>query len=158
MKIVRVRAKAHVAPGRLNYLCEPNDKVADIEPGVFINGSRRDTLGPAIKLQRLSEQSRQTCPESSARKVIHAICVSHRHLSALGLTTHGKIGNLSFYTTEEQIYELFSKCTSPEEGGGVKRIIMGLDRNTKQVACLIWRSLTDHLPQNTLWVLLRGVL
>ncbi|KAI0928484.1 Nuclear cap-binding protein subunit 2 [Taiwanofungus camphoratus] len=41
------------------------------------------------------------------------------------------IGNLSFYTTEEQIYELFSKCTSPEEGGGIKRIIMGLDRNTR---------------------------
>ncbi|KAG4303262.1 hypothetical protein PCK1_000600 [Pneumocystis canis] len=32
------------------------------------------------------------------------------------------IGNLSFYTTEEQIYELFSKC------GDIKRIIMGLDR------------------------------
>ena len=35
------------------------------------------------------------------------------------------IGNLSFYTTEEQIYELFSKC------GEVKRIIMGLDRLKK---------------------------
>ena len=43
------------------------------------------------------------------------------------------VGNLSFYTTEEQIYELFSKCTSPEDGGGIKRIIMGLDRNTRQV-------------------------
>lgn len=32
------------------------------------------------------------------------------------------IGNLSFYTTEEQIHELFSKC------GSIKRIIMGLDR------------------------------
>lgn len=42
------------------------------------------------------------------------------------------VGNLSFYTTEEQIYELFSKCTTPEEGGGIKRIIMGLDRNTRQ--------------------------
>ncbi|THG99181.1 hypothetical protein EW026_g3120 [Hermanssonia centrifuga] len=41
------------------------------------------------------------------------------------------IGNLSFYTTEEQIYELFSKCANPEEGGGIKRIIMGLDRNTR---------------------------
>ncbi|THH10783.1 hypothetical protein EW145_g1088 [Phellinidium pouzarii] len=41
------------------------------------------------------------------------------------------VGNLSFYTTEEQIYELFSKCACPEEGGGVKRIIMGLDRNTR---------------------------
>jgi nuclear cap-binding protein subunit 2 len=42
-----------------------------------------------------------------------------------------QVGNLSFYTTEEQIYELFSKCASPEDGGGVKRIIMGLDRNTR---------------------------
>ncbi|KIK59815.1 hypothetical protein GYMLUDRAFT_169264 [Collybiopsis luxurians FD-317 M1] len=41
------------------------------------------------------------------------------------------IGNLSFYTTEEQIYELFSKCANPEDGGGIKRIIMGLDRNTR---------------------------
>ena len=35
------------------------------------------------------------------------------------------VGNLSFYTTEEQVYELFSKC------GDVKRIIMGLDRFKK---------------------------
>jgi nuclear cap-binding protein subunit 2 len=35
------------------------------------------------------------------------------------------VGNLSFYTTEEQIYELFSKC------GDVKRIIMGLDKFKK---------------------------
>ena len=42
-----------------------------------------------------------------------------------------QVGNLSFYTTEEQIYELFSKCTNPEDGGGIKRIIMGLDRNTR---------------------------
>ncbi|KAJ3615828.1 hypothetical protein Zmor_012264 [Zophobas morio] len=32
------------------------------------------------------------------------------------------VGNLSFYTTEEQIYELFSLS------GEIKRIIMGLDR------------------------------
>ncbi|CEP64777.1 nuclear cap-binding protein subunit CBC2 LALA0_S13e02784g [Lachancea lanzarotensis] len=32
------------------------------------------------------------------------------------------VGNLSFYTSEEQIYELFSKS------GTIKRIIMGLDR------------------------------
>ncbi|KAG7092391.1 Nuclear cap-binding protein subunit 2 [Marasmius oreades] len=41
------------------------------------------------------------------------------------------VGNLSFFTTEEQIYELFARCTSPEDGGGIKRIIMGLDRNTR---------------------------
>jgi nuclear cap-binding protein subunit 2 len=32
------------------------------------------------------------------------------------------VGNLSFYTTEEQIYELFQKC------GEIKRIIMGLNK------------------------------
>ncbi|WOK97258.1 nuclear cap-binding protein subunit 2-like [Canna indica] len=35
------------------------------------------------------------------------------------------IGNMSFYTTEEQIYELFSRA------GEIKKIIMGLDKNTK---------------------------
>jgi len=32
------------------------------------------------------------------------------------------IGNMSFYTTEEQIYELFNKC------GEVKKVVMGLDK------------------------------
>ncbi|CAO3587533.1 unnamed protein product [Absidia cylindrospora] len=40
-------------------------------------------------------------------------------------TTTLYVGNLSFYTTEEQLYELFSKA------GEIKRIIMGLDRNQK---------------------------
>jgi len=35
------------------------------------------------------------------------------------------VGNLSFYTTEEQIYELFTRC------GAVKRVIMGLNKKTK---------------------------
>uniref|UniRef100_T1JFI2 Nuclear cap-binding protein subunit 2 n=1 Tax=Strigamia maritima TaxID=126957 RepID=T1JFI2_STRMM len=35
------------------------------------------------------------------------------------------IGNLSFFTTEEQIYELFSKC------GDIKKIVMGLDKFKK---------------------------
>uniref|UniRef100_F6PQP3 Nuclear cap-binding protein subunit 2 n=1 Tax=Monodelphis domestica TaxID=13616 RepID=F6PQP3_MONDO len=38
------------------------------------------------------------------------------------------VGNLSFYTTEEQIYELFSKS------GDIKKIIMGLDK-VKKTAC-----------------------
>ncbi|KAH9361333.1 hypothetical protein HPB48_006895 [Haemaphysalis longicornis] len=35
------------------------------------------------------------------------------------------VGNMSFYTSEEQIYELFSKC------GDVKKAVMGLDRYNK---------------------------
>ena len=38
------------------------------------------------------------------------------------------VGNTSFYTTEEQIYQLFSKV------GEIKRIIMGLDR-VKKTPC-----------------------
>jgi nuclear cap-binding protein subunit 2 len=44
---------------------------------------------------------------------------------ALELSTTLYVGNLSFFTTEEQIVELFSKC------GEIKRVIMGLDRNKK---------------------------
>ena len=32
------------------------------------------------------------------------------------------VGNLSFYTTEEQLTDLFGKC------GDLKRVIMGLDK------------------------------
>jgi len=35
------------------------------------------------------------------------------------------VGNLSYFTTEEQIHELFSKC------GDLKRIVMGLDKFKK---------------------------
>ncbi|KAK2538331.1 hypothetical protein Q9233_002191 [Columba guinea] len=38
------------------------------------------------------------------------------------------VGNLSFYTTEEQIHELFSKS------GDIKKVIMGLDK-VKKTAC-----------------------
>ncbi|KAJ2795224.1 nuclear cap binding complex subunit, partial [Coemansia furcata] len=43
----------------------------------------------------------------------------------LARTTTLYVGNLSFYTTEEQLYEIFSKA------GEIKRIIMGLSRTDK---------------------------
>ncbi|KAL9936572.1 hypothetical protein V8E36_004640 [Tilletia maclaganii] len=50
---------------------------------------------------------------------------------ALSNTSTLYVGNLSFYTTEEQMYELFSRVADRSGGGGVRRIIMGLDRNQK---------------------------
>ncbi|CAI9112631.1 OLC1v1013102C2 [Oldenlandia corymbosa var. corymbosa] len=44
---------------------------------------------------------------------------------ALLKSTTVYVGNMSFYTTEEQVYELFSRA------GEIKRIVMGLDKNTK---------------------------
>ncbi len=40
----------------------------------------------------------------------------------LAASTTLYLGNLSFYTTEEQIHQLFSQC------GDLARIIVGLDR------------------------------
>ncbi|KAI3757094.1 hypothetical protein L6452_04627 [Arctium lappa] len=44
---------------------------------------------------------------------------------ALQTSTTVYIGNMSFYTTEEQLYELFWRA------GEIKKIVMGLDKNTK---------------------------
>ncbi|XP_057517791.1 nuclear cap-binding protein subunit 2-like [Amaranthus tricolor] len=44
---------------------------------------------------------------------------------ALKNSTTVYVGNMSFYTTEEQVYELFSRV------GELKKIIMGLDKNSK---------------------------
>ncbi|KAL5207528.1 hypothetical protein ABZP36_031963 [Zizania latifolia] len=45
--------------------------------------------------------------------------------AALQASTTVYVGNMSFYTTEEQAYELFSRT------GEIKKIIMGLDKNSK---------------------------
>ncbi|KAL6633994.1 hypothetical protein ACP70R_026665 [Stipagrostis hirtigluma subsp. patula] len=45
--------------------------------------------------------------------------------AALQASTTVYVGNMSFYTTEEQAYELFSRA------GEIKKIIMGLDKNSK---------------------------
>ena len=46
-------------------------------------------------------------------------------LKKLAVTCTLYIGNLSFYTTEEQVHALFSRC------GDIRRIIMGLNKETK---------------------------
>lgn len=51
------------------------------------------------------------------------------------------VGNMSFYTMEEQVYELFSMC------GEVKRVIMGLDRMKKTPCgfCFVEYPSNKHL-------------
>ncbi|KAG4070608.1 hypothetical protein HA402_013528 [Bradysia odoriphaga] len=49
----------------------------------------------------------------------------HEQEQRLRFTTTLYVGNLSFYTTEEQIHELFSRC------GDIRRIVMGLDKFKK---------------------------
>ncbi|RKO96874.1 hypothetical protein CXG81DRAFT_6600, partial [Caulochytrium protostelioides] len=59
-------------------------------------------------------------------------------LQALNTSTTLYIGNLSFYTSEEQILELFSTI------GEVKRIIMGLDRFNKSPCGFCFVEYHDH--------------
>ncbi|CAJ0921666.1 6900_t:CDS:2 [Entrophospora sp. SA101] len=71
----------------------------------------------------------------NSESFLKAAAVSHKIIELEGSTvelskdlansTTLYVGNLSFYTTEEQIYELFSKA------GEIKRIIMGLDKFQK---------------------------
>jgi len=49
----------------------------------------------------------------------------NRTVAELASSSTLYVGNLSFFTTEEQIYELFQRV------GDVKRIIMGLNKHTK---------------------------
>lgn len=74
------------------------------------------------------DRSRQE--EALSKSCTLYACSFSRSRSFSKLTPE-QIGNLSFYTTEEQIYELFGKCANTSEGGGIKRVIMGLDRNTR---------------------------
>lgn len=50
---------------------------------------------------------------------------TNRDVTFTRVPTNAILSHSSFYTTEEQIYELFSKC------GEIKRLIMGLDRFNK---------------------------
>jgi hypothetical protein len=52
------------------------------------------------------------------------------------------VGNLSFFTTEEQIFELFSKAAL------IKRIIMGLDRNSKTPCGFCFVELSSPIETN----------
>lgn len=49
----------------------------------------------------------------------------HEQESLLSNSTTLYVGNLSYFTTEEQVYELFSRA------GDVRRVIMGIDRFQK---------------------------
>jgi len=59
-------------------------------------------------------------------------------MAKLALSTTVYVGNLSFYTTESQIYALFSSV------GHVKRVIMGLNRITKEACGFCFVEYDDH--------------
>jgi hypothetical protein len=50
-----------------------------------------------------------------------------------GADLQAQMYQCEFPTPAASLTLVFSTCARPEEGGGVKRIIMGLDRNQKCV-------------------------
>jgi len=64
-------------------------------------------------------------------KLDHPFQASHSNAQAdwnraLQTSSTLYVGNLSFFTREEQIYEVFSKC------GHIERLIMGLDKKEEK--------------------------
>ncbi|XP_027945560.1 nuclear cap-binding protein subunit 2-like [Eumetopias jubatus] len=58
------------------------------------------------------------------------------------------MGNLSFHTTEEQIYELFSRC------GDIKHVFMGLDKIKKKAWGFCFVEYYNRLDaENAMWFL-----
>ncbi|ELU44587.1 RNA recognition motif domain-containing protein [Rhizoctonia solani AG-1 IA] len=68
---------------------------------------------------RLDAQKTQELLDRSSTLYVCFVVRPVKYIAEL-LDTLKQVGNLSFYTTEEQIYDLFQKCASPEDGGGVK--------------------------------------
>ena len=81
----------------------------------------------------VSPFSRHQCPGSSMVDMEHTVIYflypfqgsrgDQERLLLVSTTLY--VGNMSFYTTEEQVHELFGRC------GDVKRIVMGLDKFKK---------------------------
>ncbi|ANB14508.1 Cbc2p [Sugiyamaella lignohabitans] len=78
-------------------------------PDLFTVHSTERTDGPSGYILRQAKRSQK----------------GQDDLKAVETTKTLYVGNLSFYTSEEQIFELFSKA------GEITRIIMGLDRFNK---------------------------
>jgi nuclear cap-binding protein subunit 2 len=76
----------------------------------------------------MSEILREINPTISVYKDRRFDGTQQEFEEALRTSTTVYVGNVSFYTTEDQIYEVFSKA------GDIKRIIMGLDKN-KMTPC-----------------------
>ncbi|PIK60634.1 putative nuclear cap-binding protein subunit 2-like [Apostichopus japonicus] len=89
---------------------------------------RRNAITPVMKqpfVEHIAIDSTEAC-------LLLPVVISAGNMTEqekrLRLSSTLYIGNLSFFTTEEQIHELFSKC------GDIKRIIMGLDK-VKKTPC-----------------------
>ncbi|KAK4352808.1 hypothetical protein RND71_028326 [Anisodus tanguticus] len=67
---------------------------------------------------------------------------------ALLKSTTVYMGNMSFYTTEEQVYELFSRV------GEIKKIVMGLDKNSKTPCgfCFIMYYSRDYAEDSAKYI------
>ncbi|EEH37088.1 nuclear cap-binding protein subunit 2 [Paracoccidioides lutzii Pb01] len=82
-----------------------------------------DKMRPTI--ERLDKPSAYYLSKNKRRKFGDRDGTQEDPVDPLKDATTLYVGNLSFYTTEEQIHELFAKC------GEIKRLVMGLDRFAK---------------------------
>ncbi|KAI9754659.1 MAG: nuclear cap binding complex subunit [Lichina confinis] len=107
------------------YLMDRLDK-----PSAYYHGKNKKRK---FDRDRDRDRERERSPDEADDPLRHAATLYVGNLygpkRASIVTAHGALLTIyessSFYTTEEQIHELFSKC------GEIKRLIMGLDRFNK---------------------------
>ncbi|MCJ1486268.1 nuclear cap binding complex subunit [Schaereria dolodes] len=82
-------------------------------------------LGRMMLIQSLPKQNKKRKHDRDRDERDERVRTPEEQEDPLKDATTLYVGNLSFYTTEEQIHELFAKC------GEIKRLVMGLDRFNK---------------------------
>ena len=98
-------------PGLVSQDCENCDQSPDYSP-----------LSASV-LSRLKRRS------NYRDRQFRGTPMEYEHALATSSTVY--VGNLSFYTTEEQIWELFCQSTGAPKPHAVRKITMGLNRETK---------------------------
>lgn len=96
---------------------------SDLDPELRPSRHPRGTMSNDLTIQRSN-----SCPELSEYQDQQFRGDNEEHEKLLMESSTLYVENLSIYTTEEQIFELFSRC------GDVKNVFMGLD-NIKKTAC-----------------------
>ena len=100
-------------------------------------------LRPCHWLPSIIQRSMATClyddPCPSSSYIDHQLHITREEYSEqLRTTTTVYVGNLSYYTSEDQLYALFERC------GNVQRVVMGLDRRTKTPCGFCFVEFSTH--------------
>ncbi|KAK4777184.1 hypothetical protein SAY86_005872 [Trapa natans] len=106
-------------------LAEAREAISSSRRRLRLAEERRYHLGGTVGFSRCKTLIETDTSKISAYRDLRFSGTQEEFEQALLSSTTVYVGNMSFYTTEEQVYELFSRA------GEIKKIIMGLDKKSK---------------------------